>query len=145
MYQFFVKKDGQQYGPYTATQIVNMDLPGNTEVMEAKIGTWEPASYYPWPDLVMKETGAAISPNGSIVAGSSGSYQPVGGYQVISPQPIQEDKPSVALNILSFLFPIVGWVLYFALKKTEKAKSCAKWAWIGFIAGIILQLIVNKY
>lgn len=147
MYQFYVKLDGQQYGPYTATQVVNMELSGDTEVMEASIGTWELASNYPWADLVMKESGAAISPSGGIVAGHTGSYVPTGmahaaAYPV---QPNQEDKPSVALNILSFLFPIVGWVLYFALKKTEKAKACSKWAWIGFIAGIILNLILSKY
>lgn len=143
MYQFYVKLDGQQYGPYTATQIVNMDLPGNTEVMEASIGSWEIASNYPWPDLVLKESGAAIGPSGNIVAGNSGSYVPPGGYQTpqVQTQPNPEDKPSVGLNILSFFIPLVGWILYFALNKTEKAKSCSKWAWIGFAVNFVLYLI----
>ena len=145
MYQFYVKLDGQQYGPYTATQIVNMDLPGNTEVMEASIGSWEIASNYPWSDLVMKESGAAIGPSGNIVAGNSGSYVPPGGYQtphVQQPQSSPGDEPSTGLNILSFLFPLVGWILYFALNKSEKGKACAKWAWIGFAVGFIFNLIV---
>ena len=146
MYQFYVKLDGHQYGPYTATQIVNMELPGDTEVMEASIGTWELSNNYPWSDLVMKESGAAISPSGSIVAGNVGSYVPTGVSQVTTypPQSNSDDKPSVALNIISFLIPIVGWILYFALKKTGKAKACSKWAWIGFIVSFILNLILSK-
>lgn len=37
------------------------------------------------------------------------------------------------MAVLSFLFPIVGWILW-AVKKDsnpEDAHKCAKWAWIG--------------
>ena len=143
MYQFYIKLDGQQYGPYSATQIVNMELPGDTKVMEASIGSWELASNYPWSDLVLKESGVAIGPNGNIVAGNSGTYVPSGGNQFSKIQVSDpNDKPSVGLNILSFLFPLVGWILYFALNKTEKAKSCSKWAWIGFVVGFVLNLLI---
>ena len=52
----------------------------------------------------------------------------------------QDDNPSVGLNILSFILPIVGLVIYLAnLDKTpEKAKSAGKWAIIGFVLGLFL-------
>lgn len=140
MYQFYVKLDGQQFGPYTATQIVNMELPGETEVMEASIGTWEKARDYPWSDLVLKETGAAIGPSGGIVSGSTTIGSSTYGGQII---PNTDDEPSTGLNIFSFLFPIIGWVLYFVYrdKSPIKAKSCSKWAWIGFGVGFVLNII----
>jgi len=48
------------------------------------------------------------------------------------------------MALLSFLFPIVGWILW-AVKKDsnpEDAHNCAKWAWIGFGAGLFISLIV---
>ena len=55
-----------------------------------------------------------------------------------------EDKQSVGLNILSFLFPIVGWILYFVWKdeKPEKGKGCGLWGLIGFGAGLFLNLFM---
>lgn len=50
----------------------------------------------------------------------------------------KNDRPSIGLNVVSFLFPIVGWILYFVVKSTTKAKSYAKWGWIGFVANLIL-------
>lgn len=59
----------------------------------------------------------------------------------------EEDQPSSGLNILSFIVPIAGWIMYFVFKsKTpKKAKSCAKWAWIGFGVSVILQLFSIIY
>jgi hypothetical protein len=140
MYQFYVKLDGQQFGPYTATQIVNMELPGDTEVMEASIGSWEKANDYPWSDLVLKETGSAISPSGGIVSGSSANVssvrQSTGNSNTV-------DQPSIGLGVLSFLVPIIGWILYFVHRDESpvKAKACSKWAWIGFGVNFVLYLI----
>ena len=156
MYNFYIKLDGVQYGPYSATQIVNQYLDDiesldDIEVMEASIGVWHRASDYPWSELVMKETGGGISPSGEVVAGGNyrGTYVPP--TQTTSTQttttttttPNNEDKPSIGLNILSFLIPIVGWILYFALEKGEKASACAKWAWIGFGVNLLLIFIGN--
>lgn len=47
-------------------------------------------------------------------------------------------RPSIGLRVISFLFPIIGWVLYFVVKSPTKAKSYAKWGWIGFVANLIL-------
>lgn len=50
---------------------------------------------------------------------------------------------SIGLKIVSFLFPIIGWILYFAYKGEQpvKAGDCAKFAWIGFGAGFVVTFI----
>ena len=46
----------------------------------------------------------------------------------------EEDVPSAGLNLLSLFVPIAGWIMYFVFSDNTpiKAKSCNKWAWIGF-------------
>ncbi|MCQ2305684.1 MAG: hypothetical protein MJZ97_11930 [Bacteroidales bacterium] len=41
---------------------------------------------------------------------------------------------NTGLKIISFLFPIIGWVLYFVKKdeNIEEAKAYSKCAWLGF-------------
>ena len=49
------------------------------------------------------------------------------------------------MAVVSFLFPIVGWILW-AVKKgkePEVAAKCAKWAWIGFAVGAVFSIIGN--
>lgn len=65
---------------------------------------------------------------------------------VYPPQPPfkpADDEPSIGLNILSFLFPLIGWVLYFVYKddKPVRAKSCSRWAWISFIISFVIGFI----
>lgn len=67
------------------------------------------------------------------------NQQPANPYPAVQPT----DAPSTGLNILSLLFPIVGWILYFVYRDKEpvKAKSCSKFAWIGFGIGLVLNII----
>ena len=55
----------------------------------------------------------------------------------------QEDKPSTGLNILAFLFPLVGLILFLCFQKTTpvRAKAIGKWALIGFIVGVALSIL----
>ena len=57
-----------------------------------------------------------------------------------------DNGASFGLKLISLLFPIVGWVLYFVFKNdnSKKASDCAKFAWIGFVCGIILQFILTS-
>ena len=57
-----------------------------------------------------------------------------------SPTPVQIDKQSIGLNIISFLIPFVGWILYFVKKGNSpiQAKGCGLWGTIGFIVNLIL-------
>ena len=48
------------------------------------------------------------------------------------------------MGVLSFFFPVVGWILWAVKKDTnpEDATKCAKWAWIGvgaYVAAVILN------
>ncbi len=49
------------------------------------------------------------------------------------------------MALLSFVFPIVGWILWAVKKNTypEEASKCAKWAWIGFAVGAISSILVS--
>ena len=46
-----------------------------------------------------------------------------------------KDKPSFGMNLLAFLFPIVGWIYWGVThnRTPKKAKSACTWAWIGFV------------
>lgn len=54
-----------------------------------------------------------------------------------------EKKPSLILKLLSFCFPLVGIVLYFANRNTDKraAKSYGKMALISIIIGVVFSII----
>lgn len=59
-------------------------------------------------------------------------------------EPPKEDKRSVGLNILGFLFPLVGLILYLCLKKDTpvRAKSIGKWTLTGFIIELVLSIVM---
>ena len=54
------------------------------------------------------------------------------------------DKPDTGMNVLSFFFPYIGWILYFIYREQTpiKAKACAKNGWIGFAIWIILTIVL---
>ena len=58
------------------------------------------------------------------------------------PSADDEDKASIILIIISFLFPIVGWILYFVKKEDmpNAAKKYAYWAWGGFGLNLLITL-----
>ncbi len=54
------------------------------------------------------------------------------------------DTPSIGLNILSFILPLLGLILWcvYSNKSPIKAKSIGKSALIGFAIGIVLNIII---
>jgi hypothetical protein len=50
---------------------------------------------------------------------------------------------SIGLKIVSFLFPIIGWILYFVYKSEniKKAKDCGMWGLIGFGVGLLITIV----
>lgn len=54
------------------------------------------------------------------------------------------DIPSTGLNVLSFLLPIVGLILFIVYheKAPTKANAIGKWALIGFVVGLIVNVIL---
>lgn len=55
-----------------------------------------------------------------------------------------DDTPSTGLNIISFLFPLIGLILYIVYneKAPEKAKEIGKWAIIGFVVGLVFSVFL---
>ena len=53
------------------------------------------------------------------------------------------DEPSTGLNIVGFLFPFIGLILYLVMKKDTpvKAGSIGKFALIGFCIWVALSFI----
>lgn len=59
--------------------------------------------------------------------------------------PLPQDKLNLFLGVVSFLFPIVGGVLWVIYRKESpgKAETAAKLALIGFVVGFIISIIFN--
>ena len=57
---------------------------------------------------------------------------------------LKNDIPSIGLKILSFILPLVGLILWcvYSNKSPIKAKSIGKSALIGFIVGIVINIII---
>lgn len=55
-----------------------------------------------------------------------------------------EDNLSIGYGLLSFFFPIVGWVLYFQWKQIspKKAKQAAMLAWVAFVTGMLMNTMI---
>lgn len=63
--------------------------------------------------------------------------------KILSDEDADATMIKVLLGILSFLFPLIGWILYFYFRKKDikRAKICSKWAWIGFAIGMIFNFV----
>lgn len=53
-----------------------------------------------------------------------------------------DDQSVFGYNLLSFFIPLIGIILYVSWKQEYpvKAKNCFKWAIIGFIVNLILNM-----
>lgn len=62
-----------------------------------------------------------------------------------APQQQSGEDLSLLLKIVSFLLPIVGAILYFVYRNEapRKAKSACNFALIGFVVGIVLNIIAR--
>lgn len=58
---------------------------------------------------------------------------------------VVEDVPSTGLNVLAFVFPVIGLIMYLMDKDKAptKAKSMGKWALYGLIAEVVLLLLAG--
>lgn len=67
------------------------------------------------------------------------------GCAVQAPVSQQEDKPSTGLNMLAFLFPVIGLILFLCFQMTTpvRAKAIGKWAQDGFVVGVALSIMVG--
>lgn len=150
--------DGQTFGPYSAREIRDLDLLDDVLVTEERMnGQWLPAAKFDFDDMVCKEEGhssphpnlnkSSVNADGTVT--NPNGWQPqrptYTGYQQPTPptQVNSEDNSSpIGWCILSFLIPLVGWILYFCWKssKPKKASAVCTWAWIGFALNIIVTI-----
>ena len=67
------------------------------------------------------------------------------GTRVYNAVAADDSKLKIWEQILSFLFPIVGFVLYFHYKKFEnaKAKQVVVLACVGVLAGVVANILSN--
>lgn len=67
------------------------------------------------------------------------------GFEAGKTNPVKEEKGSVLLGILGFLFPLIGLILYLAMMHSEpkKAKSAGKGALTAFIIYLVFIVIVT--
>lgn len=58
--------------------------------------------------------------------------------------PTEVDNLGCFLKGICFLWPLIGWILYFSWRNSfpNKARQSCKFAWIGFIIGVVLQILI---
>ena len=65
-YRFYIRMDGTTYGPYSTEEIMNLNVPDDTEVMEESVQGWYLAKDYPFTDLLAAEKGYHIDDDGTL-------------------------------------------------------------------------------
>lgn len=67
------------------------------------------------------------------------------GFEAGKTNPAKDEKGSVLLGILGFMFPLIGLILYLAMMHSEpkKAKSAGKGALTAFIIYLVFIVIVT--
>lgn len=138
--------DGATYGPYSAKDIRNLELLDDILVTEESMnGQWLPASKFDFDDMVRKEEGTFMSQplpskpmsTGSVI-NSDGTATNPNGWQPQHPQYPQnpggstnndDNSSPIGWCILSFLIPLVGWILYFCWRSTKPNKASAVCTW----------------
>ncbi len=80
---------------------------------------------------------------GSAVYSNDGEVYENGPTHYQSNRVVVIDKPSFVLNVVSFISPIIGYIMWFCMRKStpNKAKSCAIWATISFVLNLISILV----
>ncbi len=65
-YKFYVKMDGETYGPYSAKEVRDLQLMDDILVTEESMNEWLPAGRFDFDDMVKKELGVTVNEDGTI-------------------------------------------------------------------------------
>lgn len=90
----------------------------------------------PWAQVLM------LLPNAPIKV--QGYHNPYEYETIVGQVPVkQEESIGAGWGIMSFLFPIIGFILYFVWKDTAnyKAKQAANIAWISIVISFVIGFI----
>ena len=74
MYKFYVRMDGDTFGPYSAKEIRDLELLDDVWVTEESMSEWLPAGKFDFDDMVRKELEGAIGEDGTIHLGQVPGY-----------------------------------------------------------------------
>lgn len=132
--------DGSTFGPYTAKEILGLDLLDDILVTEESMnGQWLPAKEFDFYDMYLKESGTVINPDGSISRGPTsqdlskwnwGAFMFNWLWAICNG--IYWPLLLILLNLIPYVGPIAtfGLCVYLGVKGTEmawKAKSWSSW------------------
>ena len=95
-FNFYIRMDNTIFGPYTTKEIIEMDIPDDTEVMEESEKEWGLAKHFPFTDYLAAEKGFIIEDDGSVKKIPS-SPQPINPNS--QPEPISRTTNEVAPNL----------------------------------------------
>jgi hypothetical protein len=94
-FNFYIRMDNTIFGPYTTKEIIEMDIPDDTEVMEESEKEWGLAKHFPFTDYLAAEKGFIIEDDGSVK--KIPSSQSVNSNS--QPEPISRTTSEVAPNL----------------------------------------------
>ena len=157
-YKFFVQMDGSTFGPYTAKEILGLELLDDILVTEESMnGQWLPAKEFDFYDMYLKESGTVINDDGSISRGGDIYRRPEPRQESYTPTSEDLSKWNwgafmfnwlwavcngiywplllILLNFIPYIGPIAafGLCIYLGVKGTEMAWNAKTWpSWESF-------------
>lgn len=144
-YKFYIKMDGQIFGPYSLQEYHELDVPDDTEVLEESVGQWCLASDYPsYEELKAREEGYFIRSNGEVERvnddeeGQYDDYEDVTAVEDVDEPDIPQQQPTDTANYQTFYDstptaqPNLGW---------NWGAFMFNWLW-GVFNGIYWPLII---
>ena len=157
-YKFFVQMDGSTFGPYTAKEILGLDLLDDILVTEESMNSqWLPAKEFDFYDMYLKESGTVINDDGSISRGGDIYRRPEPRQESYTPTSQDLSKWNwgafmfnwlwavcngiywplllILLNFIPYVGPIAafGLCIYLGVKGTEMAWNAKTWpSWESF-------------
>ncbi len=132
-YRFYVKMDGEKFGPYTARETRDLDLLDDVLVTEERMnGQWLPASKFDFDDMVRKESGEVATQSQPFVVEGDGTVYMGGTYD-----PDNVPKEIKGWNWGAFFF---GWIW--------ASSNGIHWPilvyFISYVGVIIVSIILGK-
>lgn len=157
-YKFYVQMDGNTYGPYSAKEILGLDLLDDILVTEESMaGEWLPARRFDFYDMYLKESGTIVNEDGSVSRGPVVTPRQESGPNSYTPTQMDLAKWNwgafmfnwlwaicngiywplilIVLNFIPYVGSIVafGLCIYLGAKGTEMAWNAKSWpSWESF-------------
>ena len=103
-FNFYIRMDNTIFGPYSTQAIIEMDIPGDTEVMEESEKEWGLAKHFPFTDYLAAEKGFVIEDDGSVKKIPSLPQTPTNPKPGPVSQTTTDESPKLGWNWGAFFF-----------------------------------------